>query len=251
MNMQSFENSYKNLLFAQFYDFIIERLGRASIDSQAVEFCAKNFGDPILEIGCGTGLKLLPLAEMGYSTVGLDNSPQMLSILLQKLEKSERGLKERVQTIVGEMTQPPIEHKNFRLIFFTGSQFLHLSTDEQRLTCLKSIYGLLADNGVVYIANSKLEDKPEYDWVEQPVQPDDEWVLQAQRKWNNGAYQEDLKIISKLQTQQEYLFCWRLYPVEDTHMTNLIYQAGLQCISPPSDLPTRLASNVYLCKKSA
>jgi hypothetical protein len=44
MNIQSFENSYKNLLYAQFYDFIVERLGRGNIDSQAVEFCAKNFG---------------------------------------------------------------------------------------------------------------------------------------------------------------------------------------------------------------
>ncbi|WP_375494132.1 class I SAM-dependent methyltransferase [uncultured Nostoc sp.] len=251
MSTQSSENSYKNLLFAQFYDFIIERLGRGSIDSQAVEFCAKNFGDPILEVGCGTGLKLLPLAKMGYSIVGLDNSPQMLSILQQKLEKSERGLKGRVQTIVGEMTDPSIEQKNFRLILFAGSQFLHLTTDEQRLACLKSICRLLADDGVVYIANSKLEDKPEYDWAEQPSQPDDEWVLQARRKWNGVAYQEDLKIISKLQTQQEYLFCWCLYPVEDTHMRNLIEQAGLQCISLPSDLPPRPSSNIYLCKKSA
>lgn len=32
MNMQSFDNSYNNLLFAQFYDFIIERLARASTE---------------------------------------------------------------------------------------------------------------------------------------------------------------------------------------------------------------------------
>ncbi|MDB9372318.1 class I SAM-dependent methyltransferase [Nodularia sphaerocarpa] len=250
MSTQSFENSYKNLLFAQFYEFIVEKLGIGSIDLQSVKFCAKNFGDPILEIGCGTGLKILPLAEMGYSTVGLDNSPQMLSILQQKLEKSERRVKERVHTIVGEMTAPPIEQNNFRLIVFASSQFLHLSNDEQRLICLKSIYRLLADNGVVYIVNSKQEDKPEYDWIEQPVEPDDEWVLQVRRKWNSVAYQEDFKIISKIHKQQEYSFCWHLYPVKDTHMRNLIEQANLQCISLPSDLPTRPNSNIYLCKKS-
>jgi len=42
---------------------------------------ADECGDPILELGCGTGRILLPLAESGKSLTGLDSDPEMLSYL--------------------------------------------------------------------------------------------------------------------------------------------------------------------------
>ena len=36
---------------------------------------AAQAGDPILELGCGTGRVLIPLAQAGYHTIGLDNDP--------------------------------------------------------------------------------------------------------------------------------------------------------------------------------
>jgi SAM-dependent methyltransferase len=40
-------------------------------------------GNPLLELGCGTGRVLLPLCEAGFSVFGLDNDPYMLAILHQ------------------------------------------------------------------------------------------------------------------------------------------------------------------------
>ena len=42
---------------------------------------AGEYGDPILELGCGTGRILLPLAGMGYRVTGLDTDPDMLTFL--------------------------------------------------------------------------------------------------------------------------------------------------------------------------
>lgn len=42
---------------------------------------AKQQGDPVLELGCGTGRVLLPLAQAGLRTVGLDSNLEMLRFL--------------------------------------------------------------------------------------------------------------------------------------------------------------------------
>ncbi len=40
---------------------------------------ARKAGSPVLELGCGTGRILIPVAEAGIDIVGLDNSPAMLA----------------------------------------------------------------------------------------------------------------------------------------------------------------------------
>ena len=41
---------------------------------------ARRAGAPVLELGCGTGRTLIPVAQAGIDIVGLDRSPAMLSI---------------------------------------------------------------------------------------------------------------------------------------------------------------------------
>lgn len=44
-------------------------------------------GDPILELGCGSGRVLIPLAQAGYWVYGLDRDRAMLALLLDNLPK--------------------------------------------------------------------------------------------------------------------------------------------------------------------
>ena len=46
---------------------------------------AKQQEGPVLELGCGTGRVLLPLAQAGVRMVGLDNDPDMLDYLRSRL----------------------------------------------------------------------------------------------------------------------------------------------------------------------
>ncbi|MGC5015812.1 class I SAM-dependent methyltransferase [Streptosporangium sp. DT93] len=47
-------------------------------------------GGHVLELGCGTGHKLIPIASDGHPCVGLDSSPDMLAEARRKAD--ERGV---------------------------------------------------------------------------------------------------------------------------------------------------------------
>lgn len=47
-------------------------------------------GGPILELGCGSGRVLLPIAQAGYRVFGLDHDSQMLSFLLSRTPENLR-----------------------------------------------------------------------------------------------------------------------------------------------------------------
>lgn len=49
-------------------------------------------GSPVLELGCGTGRVLLPLAAEGHAMVGLDHDPAMLAFLSDRLPKENPPL---------------------------------------------------------------------------------------------------------------------------------------------------------------
>jgi ubiquinone/menaquinone biosynthesis C-methylase UbiE len=46
----------------------------------------KKYGQPVLDVGCGTGRILLDIMEQGIDIDGIDNSPDMLVICKQKAE---------------------------------------------------------------------------------------------------------------------------------------------------------------------
>ena len=78
--------------------------------------CASRFGDPVLELGTGTGRVLLPLVEAGYEVTGLDLSPAMLRLARAKVDSLARLvtqlaqlLQVRVQSSAAAVTEEPVE----------------------------------------------------------------------------------------------------------------------------------------------
>ncbi|MGE4093342.1 MAG: class I SAM-dependent methyltransferase, partial [Candidatus Binatia bacterium] len=57
---------------------------------------ARHAGSEVLEIGCGTGRILLPIAQAGVPIVGLDRAPEMFAILRRKLAKCNPETQTRV-----------------------------------------------------------------------------------------------------------------------------------------------------------
>jgi SAM-dependent methyltransferase len=51
---------------------------------------AEQEGGPILELGCGTGRVLVPLAQAGYAVIGLDREASMLAVLREHLPPGMR-----------------------------------------------------------------------------------------------------------------------------------------------------------------
>jgi SAM-dependent methyltransferase len=62
---------------------------------------AQHTGDPILELGCGTGRVLLWLAQAGYTLVGLDHDRVMLVFSREKLPVR---MEERIQLVQADLT---------------------------------------------------------------------------------------------------------------------------------------------------
>lgn len=80
-------------------------------------------GDPILELGCGTGRVLLPLAQAGHRLVGFDRDRDMLQVLVRHLQA--------VQPAQVSIFQADVEHfrldMQFALILFPCNTLSTLS----------------------------------------------------------------------------------------------------------------------------
>ncbi len=59
-------------------------------DLPVLEAYAARTGGPILELGCGTGRALIPLAQAGYTVTGVELSPEMLHIARTKAAACRR-----------------------------------------------------------------------------------------------------------------------------------------------------------------
>src|ERR1700735_3272598 len=64
---------------------------------------ARKSGGPVLEIACGTGRVLLPIAREGIEIEGVDISESMLTILRRNLAREPREVRERVTVHEGDM----------------------------------------------------------------------------------------------------------------------------------------------------
>jgi SAM-dependent methyltransferase len=121
---------------------------------------ANQRGDPILELGCGTGRVLLPLASAGHRMYGLDHHSGMLNTLRQGLEPE---LRSRVSIWQGNLTSFRIV-LNFPLIIMPCNTFSTLSLKERQagLGCIAT--HLLGDGAfAASLPNpSLLQDLPDY-----------------------------------------------------------------------------------------
>lgn len=107
---------------------------------------AEKAGSPVLELGCGTGRILIPVAESGITIVGLDSSPDMLSIAKGKVPKLSVDTQQRIELVEGDMRDFSLEQQ-FKLIMIPYRAFLHLMTPEDQRQALACIREHLTDDG--------------------------------------------------------------------------------------------------------
>jgi SAM-dependent methyltransferase len=111
---------------------------------------AQAAGDPVLELGCGTGRILFPIAEAGRDVVGLDASADMLAIAGEKLARRAPDLRSRVQLVRGDMRDFALARR-FALVTIPYRAFLHnLSVEDQRRTLARVRDHLAPDGRLVF-----------------------------------------------------------------------------------------------------
>ncbi len=131
--------------FAPFYD--LDLAGRDD-DLLLIEQFCERCGSPVLELGCGTGRMLLPLARRGFRLAGVDSSPAMLGHAQRKLQ--EEGLEKRVTLLEQDMRALQVK-EHYNLAFCVLNSFLHLLTLEDQLGALRGIFRCLNPGGLVLL----------------------------------------------------------------------------------------------------
>ncbi len=107
---------------------------------------AREFGDPILELGCGTGRITMALAEEGKRITGLDLSGRMLEGAAKKRAALFTEERERVHLVQGDMARFDLGEK-FRLVIIPFRPFQHLLEVQEQLNCLECVRKHLAPGG--------------------------------------------------------------------------------------------------------
>ncbi|QIG42208.1 class I SAM-dependent methyltransferase [Nocardioides anomalus] len=103
---------------------------------------ADRAGGSVLELGSGTGRKLLPLAADDHPCTGLELAPAMLE--RARHAAADRGL--TVDWVAGDMRAFDLA-RTFDLVFSSGNSLLHLLETADLLSCLRAVRRHLAPGG--------------------------------------------------------------------------------------------------------
>ncbi len=124
-------------LLARYYD-----LENAGFDAD-LDFwlgLAEATDGPVLELGCGTGRVLLPLAHAGHAVTGVDNAPAMLERLQARLRAAALDPAPRVlHADLGDFATT----ERFGLAIAPFNTFMHLLTVEDQIRVLTHVRGAL------------------------------------------------------------------------------------------------------------
>jgi SAM-dependent methyltransferase len=108
---------------------------------------AQKCGGEVLELACGTGRILFPIAREGIKITGLDISQGMLDIARKKLAAIDEKYKSNVELVRGDMTDFDL-NKQFALIYIPFRSFQGLLTKADQGKCLERARKHLAEDGV-------------------------------------------------------------------------------------------------------
>jgi ubiquinone/menaquinone biosynthesis C-methylase UbiE len=128
-------------LVARHYDALNTVLRAGSQDAAFYLALARESGAPLLELGCGTGRILLPIARDGIACVGLDASHEMLAVLREKQPPPNLAL------VQARMESFDLGEGRFSLITVPFRGFSHLLDVPAQLAALACIRRHLAPGG--------------------------------------------------------------------------------------------------------
>lgn len=111
-------------------------------DLQFYRDCIEEYGNPTLELGCGTGRVTIPLAEQGVDITGLDLNESMLKRAREKA--SEKNLD--IDLIHGDMRDFSVD-RTFNTILLPVNTLQVLTELEEYESLLSNVYQHLSEEG--------------------------------------------------------------------------------------------------------
>jgi SAM-dependent methyltransferase len=109
---------------------------------------AQQSAGPILEIACGTGRVLLPIARKGIEIHGVDNSLPMLEILKKALAREPQDVRERVTLHEGDMRDFRLGAR-YPLVIIPFRPMQHMHTIQDQVSALTTAALHLSEGGIL------------------------------------------------------------------------------------------------------
>ena len=146
----------------------------------------KKYGQPVLDVGCGTGRILLDFMGQGIDIDGVDNSPDMLALLKQKAEKLNLQPTVHQQ----EMTELSLPRK-YQTILVPSSSFQLLLDAALPPIAIEHFYEHLLPGGVLvmpFMTLWKEGDPLESELTREAVRPSDSTTI---RRWQYSRFEPE------------------------------------------------------------
>src|SRR5947209_2401161 len=109
---------------------------------------AKQMGGPVLDLACGTGRVLLPIARQGIAIHGVDGSAPMLAELQKKLKREPKDVRELVSTVQGDI-RTFRSNRSYPLVMIPFRPMQHMYSVEDQIKALKTAAFHLEPDGVL------------------------------------------------------------------------------------------------------
>ncbi|MEP6894580.1 MAG: class I SAM-dependent methyltransferase [Chloroflexota bacterium] len=146
----------------------------------------KKYGQPVLDVGCGTGRILLDYLGQGIDIDGVDNSPDMLIRLHQKAE----NLKLHPTVFQQEMVNLSLPRK-YHVILVPSSTFQLLLDASLPPLAMERLFAHLLPGGVLVMSFMHLrkpDDPIEYEFTREATRPEDGATI---RRWTYSRFDPD------------------------------------------------------------
>ena len=102
----------------------------------------RRYGEPVLELACGTGRLTIPLANTGVNITGMDISGEMLKLAKLKTTTAQVD----IRFIQGDMRSFDLGEK-FKFIYIPAQSLSHLHTRKEIENCFSCVRRHLAGEG--------------------------------------------------------------------------------------------------------
>jgi ubiquinone/menaquinone biosynthesis C-methylase UbiE len=143
-------------------------------DLDLIRYIVETVGDPVLELGCGSGRVLAGLVELDMRLTGVDNGPEMLERARQRLRDAPN-----VTLVESTMGATALPDNTFGVVLIALNTLMHAGTSDEQRSVLREAFRVLDPRGQLYI------DLPNphsgaFDFVDHQVTLEGRWTDQAE-----------------------------------------------------------------------
>lgn len=110
---------------------------------------AEEYGDPVLDVGCGTGRVLFHLAQEGCVVHGIDSEQAMLERARHRLDVFAH-LRDRVTIHQGDVLSYDLD-TTYKLVLLSYNSLMHFHEQDQQIALLKRLRRQIAPDGALLI----------------------------------------------------------------------------------------------------